>query len=1496
MYMKMKRIIAILMATLMIINIMPTNFVMAETKDESKTEIMVDEVNGFPGEDVNVIVSIKNNPGILGAVLKLEYGEGLSLTGAENGEVFSSLTMTKPGDYASPCKFFWEGQTIAKNDIIDGTILVLSFKVSDDVKGRTKIPINVSFSEGDIVDDELNDVEVTLKSGYVIVDDYLPGDLDGDKKVNASDVILMRRHIAGGYEISINENAADVNADGKCNTSDVILLRRYIAGGYGVKLIGRSEGITTDGTNTEDTTNGGTTSERVCPEDHKLKYVEYKAALCSETGNIAYWYCEQCNKYYSDEKKENEISQESTVISTVEHTVEIDAAVEPTKISNGLTEGSHCSVCNAVLVKQTVIPKLEQMQNAITYSLYAGDSYLASVGVDNPNPAYYTASGLRLKSLSAPGYIFEGWYDGEGKSATKVTKIDAGETGEIELFAHWSLVEYEVQFDSPLVEVESQKYTVNKGLTLKNPSLSGYNFMGWTNEQGDIVTSIKKGTTGVIKLTANWTSKRNQTKPVKKLEDPIIVEDTDHGKILFAYEIGTIENVPLYDIKQIGNAVNGLVQVDYEQTTKSISETNAKTIAQTISNATTNSQSWSLSEDWNKITSVSESYLNQTGESRTEAETNAKTTSDTYSLNSSSGGSNTTVDSNGTSSKVGDTAAGGSSNTNTSTNSSSKGYEFDVSTKVSGGVKIGKTVNVSAEIGGSAGVSGNNTNTNTNTGTTSWNNSHSEEGVTDSSHVSTDASTWNSSSGYSNSNSTSQSNTVSNTLSTLIAETKGYGSSYSEGGVRSNEQAFSTATNESNQYSSTLTYYTSETTTKEKTYTMNGETEGYYRIVEAGTVHVFAVVGYDVATKSYYVYTYNVLDDNTYEFVDYSRSTANFDDEENGVLPFEVPIFVNDFVNSKIAKSDNLEININTGMISKYTGNDATVIIPSYVAVDNKDGTRTAIKVTGIEPGVFKGNTKLVSIKLSDFITNIPASAFKGCTALKDVIANGVTKIGDNAFSGCISLNKFDVPNGVVSLGNNAFKDVKEISVTSSNAKVANAATNSGAKKIILDISSIADTLAADELNVSDSVEYFELRGKDKAYSGLKLNSNAKVTVINGVTFKDCVGIPLKIESEELILNRVSATCPGYVLMLSADNTKISLQGTINLTSKNGNAIVCKNVSLSQLDSSIAGRLEVSGNIYVCGSMTQNNCLKISNGKIITINEDEYAKYIKGSFNITFDANKGKVSEKSKIAYCGTPIGKLPDATRDYYSFDGWYTQKEGGDKVTESKVYSTTSDITLYAHWKAHSSSDWVKAETVPADAKVVNTKWSYTLREYATNSASSYSGWTKYDTKRTSWGATKGPVYSDPSNGKRNVWSESYVTSSNYKTKYHYFRYSNSWSGSGGSDIAGTSYGSNYYNYDFDYELTIAGTNGNLSRGYKYYYNAANGNTASGSYMTVWKCNPFTTQEWVSNNYGTRWYYQEPVYTYYYYRDLKKETTSDPSGQKNVSNVQKWVQYQKK
>ena len=200
---------------------------------------------------------------------------------------------------------------------------------------------------------------------------------------------------------------------------------------------------------------------------------------------------------------------------------------------------------------------------------------------------------------------------------------------------------------------------------------------------------------------------------------------------------------------------------------------------------------------------------------------------------------------------------------------------------------------------------------------------------------------------------------------------------------------------------------------------------------------------------------------------------------------------------------------------------------------------------------------------------------------------------------------------------------------------------------------------------------------------------------------------------------------------------------------------------------------------------------------------------------------------------------------------------------------------------------SDWVIASSVPAGASIVSTKYTYNLREYTTSSEASLPGWTQSSSERTGWGERQGPVYSDPSNGVRNVISEEYVSSSNTKTVYNYFRWVDSAGRTCSWDTGNTEY------YSFDYALVdLENSNWHGWTTYRYWYQAATGNTHSGKYIIV--CYNGTSEQWVSDNYATRWYYQEPIYTYTYYKDSSLESSSDPSGQANVTNVQKWVKYQ--
>ena len=127
-----------------------------------------------------------------------------------------------------------------------------------------------------------------------------------------------------------------------------------------------------------------------------------------------------------------------------------------------------------------------------------------------------------------------------------------------------------------------------------------------------------------------------------------------------------------------------------------------------------------------------------------------------------------------------------------------------------------------------------------------------------------------------------------------------------------------------------------------------------------------------------------------------------------------------------------------------------------------------------------------------------------------------------------------------------------------------------------------------------------------------------------------------------------------------------------------------------------------------------------------------YARWSAGSVKVTFNANGGSVSTSSKSVTYGSTYGTLPTPTRDYYTFDGWYTEKTGGTKITSSSTVSATSSQTLYAHWTQKSTSGWVLASSVPSGAKIVEEKWEYTRTQTKESPSSSMSGWTK---KSESW-----------------------------------------------------------------------------------------------------------------------------------------------------------------
>lgn len=1177
------------------------------------------------------------------------------------------------------------------------------------------------------------------------------GDINGDSFVNNKDLTRLMRFISG-EDIDVARNTVDVNGDDTVNNKDLTRLMRYLSGDdVEIKLNGCTH------------------------EKEKFKAVP---ATCTKDGNSAYWYCSVCDKYFGDENGARELTKEETVIEKLGHNIVVDPYVAPTYEQTGLTDGEHCSKCDEVLIPQTIIPKLKLTEYAIEYKSAYNNDYLANINfsdqINDEKRVYSKENGLdELPILETEGYNFIGWFDGSSSQANRITEIPAGTSGNKTLYGRWEEVTFTITFDSPSKTVESiSDAVISKDTSLPGADkmqLYGYKWLGWSDDSGELYTSIyPAGKCKNVTLHANYQSYRNQAVPVTKLGDPSICIDDKEKVVMFTFELGKIKCVPLYVIDDYGKMIPGQPKSSETVTCqKSTIQNESKKIAETIAKATTQTSTWTLSNSWNKISSVSESHCEETGIDIDKIKYDFQSETSELRLTEDNGETTDTTINWGVNAKI--------YGKNTLTVGGEATFPIEC-------VNVGVKAENTTEIGGEA------------------------SGYYDNTEI--NHTYWNTAQSYDACSEAVSSETIRNTLSQHISDTYNVSTSVSNGSTESNSEGYAATDTRSNEYSSMVAYTTEEISTVESYKEYTASLEGWWRHIKTADVNVYGVVSYDMETCTYTVYTYNVVNSDTIsEYMDYDMSSGSYDTYENGFIPFTIPVSVNDYISKMVGKTKDLTINRNTGIIEKYNGNSEYVHIPDYFVIENKDKSYSAIKVVGISENAFENKTNLKEVRLSSYIDTIPDNAFNGCSSLETITYKTIKSIGNNAFAGCTSLESFTVDKNVISIGDNAFENVPEIIVYASNSKIVEAATSSNANNISIYLKTLNNKLSDVILVIPEKTSSFNLYGRDNKkeaaeYKNVVIDSSADSTVIDGMTFINNSTIPLKLNSNNVTLSQISVmNTTGLAMVCENETTNLYLCETNDFSTSGKASILCKNI-----------------NIYKDKDYSGGAAL-VSNGLLLHF----------GMFNDEqnlFKGNKEKITEDSYSQYLSDTI--------------------------------------------------QWTLASSVPNNAIIIDTKYTYDLTEYKSSSSSSMSGWTKYDTKRTSWGTTQGPVYSDPSNGSRNVWSERYETSRTRHYKY-YHRYVNSKTWCSDS----TAPNSARHTIDLTYALTDTwSATLTWHKSYKCpQCGASNMWLPDGEYDDV--------------KYGTRWYYQEPVYTYYYKRLVEKESTSDPSSLDNVSNVQKWVKY---
>ena len=170
---------------------------------------------------------------------------------------------------------------------------------------------------------------------------------------------------------------------------------------------------------------------------------------------------------------------------------------------------------------------------------------------------------------------------------------------------------------------------------------------------------------------------------------------------------------------------------------------------------------------------------------------------------------------------------------------------------------------------------------------------------------------------------------------------------------------------------------------------------------------------------------------------------------------------------------------------------------------------------------------------------------------------------------------------------------------------------------------------------------------------------------------------------------------------VESDNYEVSAYSWVRITSEDSGKMTEEDVFEEGSGILYQCRVDLKTKIYQVDDADKlrgfvNDETSTGDGMEVKIYRSSFEKVkVVGSFNcapaplefiVHFDANGGVLNSASATAVDlqtetdGT-IGMMPFPTRDGADFEGWFTEKDGGEKVTSTTVFS--ADTTVYAHWK---------------------------------------------------------------------------------------------------------------------------------------------------------------------------------------------------------------------